>query len=80
MLDGIYLTLIVILMILLQPYKSRKINSYYAVLTLIGAIICFLAAIIAQSKVYWIIKTGIVLIELLSFSPLFFIIAYVVIY
>ena len=80
MLAGICLILYTILIILSKPYKSIKINSYHALLTLIGAIICFLAAIIAQSRVNWIIITGGIIVGLLSTSPLLFVIVYVVIY
>ena len=80
MLAGIGLTFLVILMVLLQPYKSRRVNSYHTVLMLILAIICHLTAITAQSKKYWIINTGGILLGILSISPLLFVIAYLVIY
>ena len=79
MLYGISMTLLVILMILLQPYKSRRVNYYHTVMMLILAIICFLSAIVSQSKINWISDTGIILIGLLSISPLLYVIAYIII-
>ena len=80
MLSGIVMTVFVILMILLQPYKSRKVNNYHIVLMLNVTLISFLAVVVVQSKVCWILNTGAILIAILSHSPLLIIIAYGIIY
>ena len=79
MLYGICLSFLVVLMILLQPYKSRRVNNYHTALMLILTINCFLSALVSQSKIYWISYTGIFLIGLLSASPLLYVIAHVII-
>ena len=79
MLYGICLSILVILMFLLQPYKSKRVNYYHTVLMLILAITCFLSALVSQSKAYWISYTLMFLIGLLSASPLLYAIAYAII-
>ena len=79
MLYGICLLLLVILMIFLQPYKSKRVNYYHTVLMLISAIDCLLGALASHSKIYWISYTGIFLIVMLSASPLLYAIACVVV-
>ena len=79
MLYGICLSILVILMFLLQPYKSKRVNYYHTVLMLILAITCFLSALVSQSKAYWISYTLMFLKGLLSASPLLYAIAYVII-
>ena len=79
MLYGICLLILVTLMFLLQPYKSKRVNYYHTVLLQILAIICFLSALLSQSKVYWISYTLIFLIVLFSTFPLLHAIAYVII-
>ena len=79
MLWGICLSFLVILMILVQPYKSKRVNYYHTVLMLILAINCFLGALVSQGKICWILYAGIVLMGLLSTSPLLYAIAYIII-
>ena len=79
MLYGICLSFLVILMILVQPYKSKRVNYYHTVLMLILAINCFLGALLSQSKIFWILDAGIFLMGLLSTSPLLYAIAYIII-
>ena len=79
MLYGINLSFLAIVMLLLQPYKLRRVNYYHAVLMLILAIDCFISALVSQSQIHWISYTGIFLIALLSASPLLYALAYVTI-
>ena len=79
MLYGICMSILVILMFLLQPYKSKRVNNYHTVLMLILAIICFLSALVSQSKAYWISYTLMFLIGLLAASPLLYAITYAII-
>ena len=75
MLCGICLSFLVILMIFLQPYKSKRVNYYHTVMMLILVILCFLTALYSQSKIHWISFTIILLIGLLSTSLLLYAIA-----
>ena len=79
MLCGICLLILVTLMFLLQPYKSKRVNYYHTVLMLILAINCFLSALVSQSKAYWILYTFILLTVLLSACPFLHAIAYIII-
>ena len=80
MLGGLSMLFLIMLMILLQPYKSRTVNTYHIVGMLVIIINCFLAALVAQGKVHWIANTGSILIGLLSNSPILFVIGYAIYY
>ena len=79
MLYGICMSILVIMMFLLQPYKSKRVNNYQIVLMLILAIMCFLCVLVSQSKAYWISYTLTFLIGLLAAFPLLYAIAYAII-
>jgi hypothetical protein len=78
MLCGICLLIIAILIFLLQPYKSKRVNYYHTVLILILATNGFLCTLASQTKEYWILYTDMFLIGLLAASPLLHAIAYVI--
>ena len=76
---GISLTFLGALMILLQPYKSSKVNSYHTLIVFHLAVICFLipALDLATIKAHWIITTLTVFVMLIVVSPILVAIVYV---
>ena len=69
-------------MILLQPYKSRKVNTYHTILPLIMAVACLSVTILdqAETKARWIIQKELPFIVIFCLSPTLVAIAYVTYY
>ena len=68
------------LIILLQPFKSSKVNTYHTVLPFIMAIGCFYITLIDQveSKAQWMIKNVGFLVAIFYMSPIVAMIVYIV--
>ena len=56
---GIFLLLVALVTVMLQPYKSNKVNNYHTSMQLIFAIACFLITLLdlAAIKDHWLIYT-----------------------
>ena len=78
-LAGFSLMVIGMLMILLQPFKSSKVNTYHTVLPFIMAIGCFCITLIGQieSKAQWMIETVGFLVIIFYMSPIVAMIVYI---
>ena len=66
------------LIILLQPFKSTKVNTYHTLLPFTMATGCFTVALIdeAASNAHWMIRIVILLIEIFYISPIPAVIVY----
>ena len=66
------------LIILLQPFKSTKVNTYHTLLPFTMATGCFTVALIdeAASNDHWMIRIVIPLIEIFYISPILAVIVY----
>ena len=81
-LTAVSLTFLGVLMILLQPYKSRKVNTYHTILPLIMAVACLSVTILdqAETKARWIIQKELPFIVIFCLSPTLVAIAFVTYY
>ena len=70
-LTGISSILLGMLIIVLQPYKSRKMNTYHSVLIFILALASLFVTVASQQavKAHWIFNMAIYFAALVSFSP-----------
>ena len=77
-LAGISLILLGMLMIILQPYKSRKVNTYHSMLIFIGALTCLFATVASQKtvKAHWIYDMALYSIALICLLPTLIAIVY----
>ena len=77
-LAGFSLMAIGMLIILLQPFKSTKVNTYHTLLPFTMATGCFTVALIdeAASNDHWMIRIVIPLIEIFYISPILAVIVY----
>ena len=77
-LAGISLILLGMLMIILQPYKSRKVNTYHSMLIFIGALTCLFATVASQAtvKAHWIYDMALYSIALICLLPTLIAIVY----
>ena len=69
---GISLLLIVLVIAMLQPYKSTKVNNYHISIQLILAIACFLITLFDQANIMdrWLINILVQLIGVTIISPI----------
>ena len=68
------------LIVILQPFKSSKVNTYHTLLPFFMAICCFsiTTVIQAESKAYWMIRFLIPLVVIIYISPILAMMAYAV--
>ena len=78
-LTGLFLIFLGVLMIILQPYKSEKLNIYHTTPLFIMAVACLSITVlnVAEIKAPCFIKTEIMLIGILFMSPTLVAMAYV---
>ena len=79
-LSGITLVFWGILIIALQPYKLRKINTYHASVVLYVAATCFSVTAFDQAtiKAHWIINTMMFIVLTLAILPTLIVVVYIV--
>ena len=79
-LSGLSLMAIGMLIILLQPFKSTKVNTYHTMLALIMAIECLSITLIdeAETKVRWMIRKVVPVVVIFYMSPILAMIVYAV--
>jgi hypothetical protein len=77
-LAGFSLMAIGMLIILLQPFKSTKVNTYHTLLLLIMATGCFTVTLINEmdTKAHWMIRKMVPLLEIFYISPILAVILY----
>jgi hypothetical protein len=78
-LTGIFLLLLVVVTVMLQPYKSTKVNNYHISMQLVIAIACFLIALLDQASIKdrWLINMIVYMIGILCSLPLLIAIFYI---
>ena len=77
-LSGLSLMAIGMLIILLQPFKSTKVNTYHTILPFLIAIGCLFISLLneAVSKARWMIRTVVVGVVIFYMSPILALIVY----
>ena len=78
-LTGICMIFLGAMIVVLQPYKSSKVNTYHTIMVLYLAVTCFLATTLDQAtiKAQWIVNTVADLIGIMCLLPTLVAIAYV---